>query len=155
MKNLYSLADQFYNLAVKGEEASSVQIKLAGRKNRKQLEKDVSYAKDKFNKSKSSLENNKRIARELAALIDRDTKEVERTKSEIMKGYDVLRNMDLHDVHEVRFVNDDVGYVKKNRLFRLDDNSLVPFRSKKEGEEEEVNDAADAEFDTLLATLTE
>ncbi len=155
MKNILSQAEEFYQLAVEGDKSSfEGQIKLAGRKNRKQLEKDVSFAKDRYAKSKASLEARRRAAKDLAAQIDSDTKEVERTKNEILKGYEVLKNMDLHDVHEVRFVNDDVGYVKKNRLFRLDDNAaLVPFRSKKE--EEDAASSEDEELDNLLATLAE
>lgn len=160
MKDLYTLAEKF---AAKISRNSNPVVKIAGgRKHRKQLEKDLSYIKDCYNKQRSSLSMNEKAHADLSAAIDKERKDVARRREEIMKFYDVLRNMDLHDVHEVRFLNNDVGYVKGKRLFRLDENqALVPFKRKKtiEDELEEETDMEDGEdeltADDLLASLVD
>ncbi len=155
MKNIYLYADEYFKL-VKGNESEIPQIKVAaGRKNRKQLERDLAYAKDCYTKHKASLEAHQAASEDLSSVIDRESKEVERSRKDILSAYDVLRTMDLHDVHEVRFMNDDVGYVKNKRLFRLEDDNLVPFKRKKTEEEMESDLEADDGIDELLATLTD
>lgn len=114
-------------------------IKTAGRKNRKQLEKDVAFAKDTHNKRKSSLSQHKADLERLQSLIEQEEQELSSSRKDIMRAYDVMRNMDLHDIAEVRYINDDVSYIKNNRLFRLDKDDLVPFKSKKK-DEAEVDD---------------
>lgn len=161
MKDLYTLAQKFATLAA-AESLPVVKI-AAGRKHRKQLEKDLAYAKDIYNRHRSSLDLHEKSHADLASVIDKERKEVARHREEIMRCYDVLKNMDLHNIQEVRFMNDDVGYVKGKRLFRLDENqALVPFKRKKVmdelgiDEEDEENMAED-EFtaDDLLASLVE
>lgn len=157
MKDIYTLAKEFDLLV-----STTPNIKLAaGRKHRRQLEKDLSYAKDIYNKHRTSLNQHEKSHADLGSIIDRERKEVARHREDIMRCYDVLKNMDLHDIQEVRFMNDDVGYVKGKRLFRLDENqALVPFKRKKpdeldiddELEEEEENDPT---VDELLASLVE
>lgn len=161
MKNIYILADNFLKAVEKTGAEDLPQVKIAaGRKNRKQLERDLAYAKDIYSKRRSALEESERRSKDLQSIIDRDSKEVERTRADIMRCYDTLKNMDLHDIHEVRFMNDDIGYVKNKRLFRLDDNALVPFKRKKpedelfNGLEEDKEDELDAS-DELLASLME
>lgn len=158
MKDILSLANEFYSEAKSDE--SAVQVKLAaGRKNRKQLEKDLAYAKDVYQKRRNALLQHQKSHADLAAAIDRETKDVERTRAEINKVYDVLRNMDLHDIQEVRFLNDDVGYVRNRRIYKLDDShSLVPWRKKMESQADEDAmsvDDVDSAADELLASLSE
>lgn len=158
MKNIYLLADQFDKLV------ASPQVKVAaGRKNRKQLERDLAYAKKYYSENRAALDQHKRTSEDLMSVIDRKTKEVDSARADIMRAYDALKNMDLHDVQEVRFIGDDVGYVKKKRLFRLDDkNQLVPFKKKKPEDDfdleldDDVEDADDNDgTDDLLASLVE
>lgn len=152
MKDILKLAQEYFD-------SSKSQVKLAaGRKNRKQLEKDLAHASDVYRKRRMALDAHQRSARDLAAAIDRETKDVEHHKAEINKVYDVLRNMDIHDIQEVRFVNDDVGYVKNRRIYKLDDKfTLVPWRKKTSPENEEeamsVDDMDNSEADDLLASL--
>lgn len=157
MKDILSLANEFYETTKSGE---TEQVKLAaGRKNRKQLEKDLAYAKDVYQKRRSALMQHQRTHADLAAAIDRETKDVDRTRAEINKVYDVLRNMDLHDIQEVRLMNDDVGYVRNRRIFKLDpEQNLVPWRKKTDNEADDDAmsvDDVDSAADELLATLTE
>lgn len=159
MKSIYLLADEFLK-AVEASESAPKQMKVAaGRKNRKQLERDLAYAKDYYSKHRMSLDNHERANKDLSSIIDRERKEVDRARSDINRAYDVLKNMDLHDVQEVRFMNDDVGYVRKGRLFKLDDtNTLVPFRRKRPEDEldfgpEEPEVEEDPGADDLLSAL--
>lgn len=165
MKDIYTLADEFAALTSESTSKNPPVVKLAaGRKHRKQLEKDLAYAKDVYNRHRSSLDLHEKAHSDLASVIDKERKEVARHREEIMRCYDVLKNMDLHNIQEVRFMNDDVGYVKGKRLFRLDENqALVPFKRKKQVDElgldiEEDDDSmAEDEFtaDDLLASLVE
>jgi len=135
--------------------------KTAARKNRKQLEKDLSYAKDFYTKKRNSLNSHKKTYDELTSLIEKENTDVEKTKEEINKIYDVLRNMDLYDISEVRFLNDDVGYVKNRRIYKLDKNKeLVPWKKKDEEEDsseeasgEEDENLSDDDADDLFASL--
>lgn len=158
MKDLYILAQKFAALAA-GESIPVVKI-AAGRKHRKQLEKDLAYAKDIYNKHRSSLDQHEKSHSDLASAIDKERKEVSRYRADIMRCYDVLKNMDLHNIQEVRFMNDDVGYVKGKRLFRLDENqALVPFKRKKMEDELDIEDDSEMEdeltADDLLASLVD
>lgn len=159
MKDILSLANKFYEMAKEADGSSAEpQVKLAAnRKNRKQLEKDLAHAKDIFRKRCLQLNSNKGVAADLASAIDRDSKEVDRTRAEIKKIYEVLQNMDLHDIQEVRFLNEDVGYVRNRRIYKLDDtHSLVPWKKKQEGDEDAMSvDDIDAAADELLASLSE
>lgn len=162
MKDLYTLAEKF---AAKISQPSNSVVKIAGgRKHRKQLEKDLSYIKDCYNRQRSSLSMNEKTHADLSAAIDKERKEVARRREEIMRFYDVLRNMDLNDVSEVRFHSSgDVGYVKNNRLFKLDESgSLVPYKRKKDidnvadyDQSDPLNDEDDDSFDAddLLNSL--
>lgn len=158
MKDLYTLAQKFATLAA-AESLPVVKI-AAGRKHRKQLEKDLAYAKDIYNKHRMSLDQHEKSHADLASVIDKERKEVSRYREDIMKCYDVLKNMDLHNIQEVRFMNDDVGYVKGKRLFRLDENqALVPFKRKKAPDELDIEDDESEEdeltADELLASLVD
>jgi hypothetical protein len=158
MKDLYTLAQKFATLAA-AESLPVVKI-AAGRKHRKQLEKDLAYAKDIYNKHRMSLDQHEKSHADLASVIDKERKEVSRYREDIMKCYDVLKNMDLHNIQEVRFMNDDVGYVKGKRLFRLDENqALVPFKRKKAPDELDIEDDETEEdeltADELLASLVD
>lgn len=158
MKDLYTLAQKFATL-VAAESLPVVKI-AAGRKHRKQLEKDLAYAKDIYNKHRMSLDQHEKSHADLASVIDKERKEVSRYREDIMKCYDVLKNMDLHNIQEVRFMNDDVGYVKGKRLFRLDENqALVPFKRKKAPDELDIEDDETEEdeltADELLASLVD
>lgn len=163
MKDIYTLAEHF---AKSASIAEPLQIKLAaGRKHRKQLEKDLAYVKNVYTRHRSSLDSHERAHSDLSSIIDKERKNVAKSREEIMRCYDVLKNMDLHDIQEVRFMNDDVGYVKGKRLFRLDENqALVPFKRKKQDEldldmdlglsdDEELEDEFTA--DDLLASLVD
>ena len=161
MKDIYTLAKEFAALA---DGSTTTVIKLAaGRKHRKQLEKDLGYAKEVYNKYRTSLENHEKSHSDLSSVIDKERKEVARHREDIMRAYDVMRNMDIHDIQEVRFMNDDVGYVKGKRLFRLDENqALVPFKRKKVddldlemADEDEELPEDDFTADDLLASLAE
>jgi hypothetical protein len=171
MKDIYTLAEQFLNLIErKGStvDPSTDLVKVAaGRKHRKQLEKDLAYAKDVYNKRRLSLESHEKTHSDLASVIDKERNDVARHRADIMRCYDVMRNMDVHNISEVRFMNDDVGYVKGKRLFRLDENqALVPFKRKKQldeldmemvDDEPELEDEENADdeltADDLLASL--
>lgn len=168
MKDIYTLAEEFAALTAEGSNRQDAPVvKLAaGRKHRKQLEKDLAFAKDVYNKHRSSLDLHEKAHADLASVIDKERKEVARHREEIMRCYDVMRNMDIHNIQEVRFMNDDVGYVKGKRLFRLDENqALVPFKRKKPAEddllgldtEEVEEEGTEDEFsaDDLLASLVE
>lgn len=161
MKDIYTLAKEFVALASNNQEVPVVKL-AAGRKQRRQLEKDLAYAKDIYNRHRSSLDSHEKAHSDLACVIDKERKEVARHREDIMRCYDVLKNMDLHNIQEVRFMNDDVGYVKGKRLFRLDENqALVPFKRKKPvdelGLDMEEDEALEDEFtaDDLLASLVE
>lgn len=157
MKDIYLLADKFLQ-AVETVEPTQVKV-AAGRKNRKQLERDLAYAKDYYARHRLSLDGHERAFKDLNSIMDRERKEVERAKADINRGYDVLKNMDLYDVQEVRFMNDDVGYVRKGRLFKLDEtNNLIPFRRKRPEDEMELGPEdseieEDPEADDLLSAL--
>jgi hypothetical protein len=106
------------------------------------------------------LDQHEKSHADLASVIDKERKEVSRYREDIMKCYDVLKNMDLHNIQEVRFMNDDVGYVKGKRLFRLDENqALVPFKRKKAPDELDIEDDETEEdeltADELLASLVD
>lgn len=168
MSDLYSFAEQFLKLVESegsDEDSDSLNVKLAGRQNRKQLQKNLELAKKKYLKFKSSVESNHKISDDLASVIDHDSKEMESARKDVMRAYDVLKNMDLVDSNEVKFMaNDDVGYVKNKRIYKLevDDTgnvSLAPFKRKKKVEEEvyedDDDDTADADADELYATLVD
>lgn len=162
MNDLYILAEKF---AAKISQSSSPVVKTAGgRKHRKQLEKDLAYIKDVYNKRRASLAANEKSHADLSSAIDKERKEVAKHREEIMRCYDVLQNMDLYDIQEVRFMNDDIGYVKGKRLFRLDENqALVPFKRRKtiedeletDVEENASNEEDDLTADDFLASLVE
>lgn len=140
MKDIYTLAEEFVTLT---KNNSNLVTKLAaGRRPRKQLEKDLAYAKDIYNKHRTSLTQHEKAHADLGSIIDRERKEVSRHREDIMKCYDVLRTMDLHDVAEVRFhASGDVGYVKNNRLFRLNEaGELVPFKRKRDFFDEDLEE---------------
>lgn len=146
--NIHLLADKFWKSIEKDGQTEPVQFeKIAGRKNRKQLERDLNYAKNFYAKYKGSLAGHRKASDDLAAIIDKESTELEKAKKDINRCYDVLRNMDLHDIHEIRMIEDDVGYVRGGRLHRLEDNNLVPFRRK-----QVVDDLEDG-ADELLASL--
>lgn len=160
MNDIYTLAKKFAALA----NNTIPTIKLAtGRKHRKQLGRDLAYAKDTYNKHRVSLDLHEKTHADLASVIDKERKEVSKHRAEILRCYDVMKNMDVHNIQEVRFINDDVGYVKGKRLFRLDENqALVPFKRKKPIDDldldiEDDESMADDEFtaDDLLASLVE
>lgn len=178
MSKLYLLANSFLKAVASSDlktEAAGrpLSVKVtSGRKNRRQLEKDLAQAKDRYSKTRTSLEAHQRTARDLAAIIERESYEVEKTRADINRAYDVLRNMDLHDVNEIRFIGDDVGYIKNRRIYRLNDSDMVPFKKKMEldnvdapsekpsellgGLPDESSDAAyDFTADDLLASLVD
>lgn len=159
--DINDFVDHFQAL-VTGETEDNSRLKFAGRKNRKQLTKDLQKAKDKYIKLKTSLEEKHLAAKDIASVIDRDSKQMEAAKSDVLKAYDILKNMDLVDSNEVRFTGKDVGYIKNKRVYRLevDDTgnvSLQPFKKKKvddlEDAEEEEDDTAEA--DDLYSNLME
>lgn len=161
MTDLHLLIDEFFEKAAESS-SEDLEKRASKRMTAKQLRMQLEKDKQAYQKSKAALEAHERAHSDMAAVIDRERKEVERTRSSIMRGYDVLRNMDIHDIQEVRFFNDDVGYVKKNRIFAPDDNgALVPFHKKKRKEEEPdslfVDDLDDLDMsaDELLASLND
>lgn len=159
--NVYALAKQFAILTADDSKNKGSVVKLAaGRKHRKQLEKDLSFAKDTYNRHRASLDLHEKAHSDLSSVIDKERKEVARHREEIMRCYDVMRNMDIHNIQEVRFMNDDVGYVKGKRLFRLDENqALVPFKRRKPVDELDMEEGENMEdefsADDLLASLVE
>lgn len=161
MKDIYTLAEEFSKLAGVSQ---TPRVKLAaGRKHRKQLEKDLAYVKNIYTQHRASLDSHEKAHSDLSSVIDKERKNVAKSREEIMRCYDVLRNMDLHGIQEVRFMNDDVGYVKGKRLFRLDENqAMVPFKRKKPDDlglddDGEEDDEPEDEFtaDDLLASLVD
>lgn len=165
MKDIYALAKEFADLTAQ-ESTSPPMVKVAaGRKHRKQLEKDLHSAKGVYDRHRANLDLHEKAYADLASVIDKERKAVGRYREDIMRCYDVMKNMDLHNIQEVRFMNDDVGYVKGKRLFRLDENqALVPFKRRKPTDElgldmEEVEDEGmnEDEFsaDDLMASLIE
>lgn len=135
------------------EAAMSELMKIAARKDKKQLQKDLNAAKDRFNRTRSTLTDKERLFRQLGEEIKADREGMHGARKEVLKTYDVLKNMDLLDLNEVRMVGDDVGYVKNQRIYRLEDKDgeleLTPWKKKmeEEGCEEPFN--PDDLFDAL------
>lgn len=151
MKDIYTLAEEFAALTSEAAENSGTPVvKLAaGRKHRKQLEKDLAYTKDLYHKHRTSLESHEKAHADLSSVIDKERKQVEQYRKDIMRCYDVIRTMDLNDVAEVRFhSNGDVGYVKNNRLFRLDDDGkLTPYKRKATNLNDELEDEPESDLE--------
>lgn len=155
--DIYKLAQKFAKET--SPEPDPILKIAAGRKHRKQLEKDLAYAKEIYKKHLQNLTGHERSYADLGAVIDKEKKQVDKYKAEMLKCYDVLKAMDLNDVAEVRFhSNGDVGYVKNNRLYKLQDGELVPYKRKRQIDEEfeeadtpedELN--ADDLFNTLMS----
>ena len=153
MKNIYLLADKFMRAVEKtGAEESSLTKEAAGRQTRKNIEKNLAQAKATYAKHRALLEGHKRMAEELAGVIGREQKIVDDAKENIQRLYDAMKNMDLHDVNEVRFINNDVGYVRGGRLYRLDNNELKTTADELNLEMEDDDTMA---TDDLLASLVE
>jgi hypothetical protein len=128
-------------------------MKIAARKDKKQLQKDLNQAKDRFNKSRTSLVDKERMFRQLGEEIKAAREDMGSARKEVLKTYDVLKNMDLLDLNEVRMVGDDVGYVKNQRIYRLEDRDgeleLTPWRKKMEDQQHEEEFNPEDLFDAL------
>lgn len=154
MSDIFTLADQFYKLVTADVKSNtgSVVFKLAARETRNSIVKKLMKAKKDYNDARVSLDAKKKLHGEMGKVIDSHTKEMEEARKYMQKAYEVLQNMDLADANEVRYVGDDVGYVKNKKVFRLeaDENGamvLVPFKRKRKskdendhGAEEQAND---------------
>lgn len=129
--------------------------KVAARKSRKQLQKDLNDSKDRYNRTRMSLAEKKRLFKELGEQIRAGEAEASSAKKDVLKTYDILKNMDLLDLQEVRMVGDDVGYVKNHRIYRLEDKDgdfdLVPWKKKMDAEPTEEEFDPEDLFDALEA----
>jgi hypothetical protein len=106
------------------------------------------------------VEDSERSLKDLNKALDSDKKRMQSLRSEVMKAYDVLKNMALVDAHEIRMFNndDDVGYIKNKRIFRLKVDelgniSMSPYRQKEKVDEEEGSEDnldADEMFNSLI-----
>ncbi len=130
-------------------------FKTAARKSRKQLQKDLNDAKNHFTNARMDLAQKKKVFRELGESIRSQEEAMGNAKKNVLKTYDILKNMDLMDLNEVRMVGDDVGYVKNQRIYRLEDRDgdfeLVPWKKKIEDSEKEEEFNPDDLFDALEA----
>jgi hypothetical protein len=162
--DLELLLNEFAEKVAQEESSESLEPKLASKRmTAKQLRMQLEKDKAAYMKARMALESHEAAHADMASVIDREKEDVKRNRANIMKGYEVLRNMDLHDIQEVRYINDDVGYVRKNRIFVPDENDvLVPFHRKKRKEEEPDSvfvddiddyDSLDADADSLLESL--
>ena len=171
MKKLYLFAEQFEQSVKK--EASI--FKFAERASRKDIENNLTKSKRDYNQLKMSVDGKKSAAEKLKEEIIRDSEKLTNARKYLDKAYEVLKNMDLSDCNEVRFIGDDVGYVKNKRIYaiKVKDNEihLVPFKKrndpdeddKKDKESEETNEDAnedddkesEEDFDKLYETLFE
>lgn len=154
MSKIDKVADRFLRIIEAKEKPSN----LLGRKTRKQLSKDLSSSKDVYSKVRSSLAAKQKAYDDLGTQIESENKILERAKKDVSSCYDVLKNMDLVDCNEVKFMPDDeVCYVQKQRLYRLvkdkDSGHLVlePYKKKYLNEEEDL-ESKESEEDTEEAS---
>lgn len=137
--DIYLLANRFSKLVAGEENVSNVSnasnVKIAGRENRRAIEKKLRDAKQVYDTRRLSLQGKRKQYEDMASVIDKETNDMNSARDYMRKAYDILKNMDLVDSNEVRMYSDDVGYIKKNRIYRLklDDHGnveLEPFRRK-------------------------
>lgn len=141
MSKVLDLADQF--LKIVEAKNKSDKSDLSGRMNRKMLLKKLEEAKVAHSKGKAALNENVQARNKLDEVIQHQTKAVEKARKDVMSCYDVLKNMDLVDSNEVRFMPDEVCYVMNSRLFVLRKNKetgeqeLIPYRKAKSSDAED------------------
>lgn len=153
MSNIYRLVNDFVSMVEKTSEEPLQNIKLAGRENRKMIEKKLQNAKQVYDQRRLSLQGKRKTYEDMASIIDRETTDMNQARDYMRKAYDVLKNMDLVDSNEVRIFpnNDEVGYVKNRRIFRLkiDDEGnveLEPFKKKNLSKDDPDMDMVDEDY---------
>jgi hypothetical protein len=149
MSNVYDLAEKFLKAA--GDESEG-QIKLAGRLNKKMISKKLEKDRADYNALRMAVDSREGTVRELNRELEKLRKKMNLSRTEMMRAYDVLKNMDLTNTNEVRMNGEDVGYVKDKRVYRLETSpegelNLVPFRRKKVDEEEMESEEDSDELD--------
>lgn len=144
-------------------------LKSAKRENRKSIEKKLRDAKNVYDVKRISLQDKRKHYEDLACVIDGETKEMKQAKDYIRDAYEILHNMDLLGLNEVKVMdNDEPGYIQRSRIFRIkkdeDGNlELVPYKNKnkqeevklEEGENPSEENHEDLDVDELLKSLQE
>lgn len=138
MKHLLTMAAEYLELS-----------KTAARENRKTILKRLERSKKIYDQNRLELARKQKVYDGLGSELDQHKKDLNHARDDVHEAYDILRNMDLVDVNEVKLVDGkEVAYVKDKRLFKIihenGEAKLEPYRRKEKSESEESKDVCDA-----------
>lgn|SRR5574343_370856 len=158
MNNITKLADQFLQM-VERESPLPTKVAAGGRLSKKTISKQLEKDRNNYNTLRLSVEQKEKSLKDLNEALDRDRKDLQSCRTNVLKAYEVLKNMDLVDSNEVKMMGEDVGYIKNKKMYRLETDKdgnvvLAPFKKKKDEPEEELEEESFS-TDDLLASLTE
>lgn len=106
MKNILSIAEQFEQMT-----------KTAGSMSRKDILKELEKAKKEYGKHKERHDSSHAQAANLQRDVADAKDKMLSTRKTVLRNHDLLRNMDLAGVDEVKFHGDDVAYIKDRKPF--------------------------------------
>lgn len=139
MDNLLKMANQFESLAKEAARGRKAKTK----RSRKQVEKDLHFAKKRYGKSKSDVDEARTQIVNLQKNLAKSEGDMNAARDCMVDSHRAMKGMDLSGASEVHGDGADVSYVIDNKRYDLsfsDDGSfeLTPYGKKKS-----VNDADD------------
>lgn len=155
MDNLLKFAEQFVSLAKESKGKRGRKPKKV--RNRKDIEKDLAFAKKRYSKSKTDVDSIKDQIVTLNSQLEQASSDMNSARDTMVNSHKVMKGMDLSGASMVQGDNDDVSYVIDKKRYDISfaaDGSfeLVPATSKKnksddKPDDKEIDDSLDADDD--------
>jgi seryl-tRNA synthetase len=131
--------------------------KLRGKKNRKDVEKQLAKLKKQYTIVFTDLKNAKQQVEKLNSFVSEHEEKEGLTRSEMKRLHDILKNMDFSGAEEVRMGSDedDVAYIidGKAKNYNADTHEVSDYKRKKE--QDDVNDVLNIEEEEIPKELDE
>lgn len=120
--------------------------KLRGKKNRKDVEKQLAKIKKQYTLVSTDLKNARQQLEKLQEFVSSHEEKENLTRSEMKRLHQIISNMDFSGAEEVRMGadEDDVAYIidGKSKSYNSDTHEVSDYKRNKK-DEEDVNDSSD------------